>query len=278
MTAPCQGGVAGSCDAGDDQRRGGDRGDGGALVHRADRVAAARVALRGDLAKPVHDRADRAGFTVLERPGEPAVRGAVRDGAHALAADGRGALGPGQVQAGRRAAEREPRDPVRCVRGQPHADHAAEREPRVGGAGHLKRSMRREHAAAELFYGVRSRGRGAAVAGPVEPQQAEVPGQGAGLRVPHGPGGAERVAEDQDGQAVVALQRAVELQGGLAGRVRAVRHRRTPSPWTPGSGCRSGARRGRRPAPGWRSACARRSASIVPSTGSLSFAACSSGK
>ena len=192
---------------GDDERRRGDRGEGGPQVHRGDRVAAARVALRGDAVQRGNERgrdrgsaASKAG--VNQRPTTCSEIGPMPVAAHRPR--------PGPPRAARAAggptcSTAERRDPVRRVRGQPHADHAAERHavvrrvstPKPSSSASTPRRGRR------CVYGPGGAGEppwpGArtAAAGSARPSAGE-------LRVPQIPGGAERVAEHQDRRAGAA--------------------------------------------------------------------------
>ena len=109
----------------------------GPQVHRGDRLAAGGVPVRRRRGqhRPVslYDRRRAVG----QGRGEPAGHAPVGDRRRSAGADRGGPVPPAlrPAEPGRRAEQRQPVDPLGRVRGQPHADHAAEGQPGVRGPG-----------------------------------------------------------------------------------------------------------------------------------------------
>ena len=135
IRAPCQGGVAGSSAPAMTSVGGGDPPERGPQVHRGDRLAAARVALRVQARHRRHKPAHRRRVTLAEGGGEPAPYHRLGQRRHACRPRLRRPVGPepGRRQVGGRAADRERVDPFRRMCRQPHPDHPAQRDAAVGG-------------------------------------------------------------------------------------------------------------------------------------------------
>ena len=154
----------------------------------------------------------------------------------------------------RGAQQRQPVDPGRLAGGQPHRGHPAQREPgdvRPFGADLVEEGDQVVHQVVERVR-PRRRRRVAVPAGVVG-DDAEPLGQRRHLRVPHAPGGAEGVGEDDDRRVGRPVHGVRDVDG--AHSVPSVRRRwsaRTASTWaaaSPTSGAPPrAARRGRGPA------------------------------
>ena len=127
----------GRCDGislpGDDECRSLDRREPVAQVEVGQRLAAARISLGR---RPDEHRAERLPERVGRERREPPVEGGVSDRGDSVRSYRRRTFQPllARRQARCRGAEDEAVDPFRCFRGEPHADHPADREAAERGA------------------------------------------------------------------------------------------------------------------------------------------------
>ena len=142
---------------------------------------------------------------------EEAAHDRIRDRGHAAGQHGKAAgFHPLGVGPRRGVSEHERRHPVRRVRAEPLADHAAEREAAECEPGNAERVGEREHVRAELRDLVVAQGHaGGAVPADVVSHDAEMRGEIFDVRIPHAVVLAEGVRQDQ-GWAIVASSEPVE--------------------------------------------------------------------